>query len=71
MSKQEKSFKSFVLPVIVLVAICIVIGAAMAAINFITAPKIASDHEKKEREALSAVLPENQGFTRQAHLKIA
>lgn len=65
MSKQEKSFKSFVLPVIVLVAICIVIGAAMAAINFITAPKIASDHEKKEREALSAVLPENQGFTRQ------
>ena len=65
MSKQEKSFKSFVLPVIVLVAICIVIGAAMAAINFITAPKIASDHEKKEREALSTVLPENQGFTRQ------
>ena len=65
MSKQEKGFKSFVLPVIVLVVICIVIGAAMAAINFITAPKIASDHEKKEREALSTVLPENQGFTRQ------
>lgn len=64
MSEKNKSFKEFFLPIIVLVIICVVIGAAMAAINFVTEPKIAEAQEKKEEEALSIVVPDNQGFTR-------
>lgn len=48
--------------VIVLVSICVVIGAAMAAINMLTAPRIKAAQEKKEADALSTVLPENGGF---------
>lgn len=64
MSKR-KSFKEIFLPMIVLTSICFVIGAAMAVINFITEPKIESAEKQKEQEALSSVLPENEGFTRQ------
>ena len=63
MSKNNKSFKEILLPIIVLASICAIIAAAMAAINSITAPKIRADHEKKEQEALSIVVPNNQGFT--------
>lgn len=48
--------------IIVLVAICIVIGAAMAGINMLTADKIAAVQAEKEAEALEIVLPENEGF---------
>ncbi len=48
--------------IIVLVCICLVIGALMAAINLVTAPKIEEQNKKAEQEALSAVLPENGGF---------
>ena len=65
MSEKKKSFKEFFLPIIVLVAICLIIGAAMAVINLITAPKIEEAQKKKEEEALSAVVPDNQGFTKQ------
>ncbi len=64
MSEKKNSFKEFILPIIVLVAICIVIGAAMATINLITAPKIAEAQRQKEDAALSIVVPNNQGFTR-------
>ena len=59
---NKNVFKNFFLPMIVLVAICVVIGSAMAAVNMITAPKIAETHAKKEQEALSVVVPNNQGF---------
>lgn len=59
---KKSTFKEIFLPIIVLVAICIIIGASMAAINILTAPKIAEANAKKEQEALSVVLPGNQGF---------
>ncbi len=48
--------------IIVLVSICLVIGALMAAVNLVTAPKIDEANQKAEQEALAAVLPENGGF---------
>ncbi len=65
MSEKKSSFNEFVLPIIVLVAICVFISAAMAAINLITAPKIDEAQRQKEEEALSIVVPDNQGFTKQ------
>ena len=65
MSEKKNSFKEIFLPIIVLVMICVVIGGAMAAINLVTAPKIEETQKQKEAEALSAVLPNNQGFTKQ------
>ena len=65
MSEKKSSFNEFVLPIIVLVAICLFISAAMAAINLITAPKIEEAQRQKEEEALSIVVPDNQGFTKQ------
>ena len=59
---KKSAFKEIFLPIIVLVAICIIIGASMAAINMLTAPKITEANAKKEQEALSVVLPQNQGF---------
>ena len=51
--KKNTSLKS----IIVLVAICLFIAVAMAAVNMVTAPKIAAANEQKEQEALAAVLP--------------
>lgn len=56
--KKNDALKS----IIVLVSICIVIGAAMAGINMLTADKIAAVQAEKEAEALEIVLPENEGF---------
>ncbi|MBO5203289.1 MAG: FMN-binding protein [Clostridia bacterium] len=56
--KKLTSLKS----IIVLFAICLFIAVAMAAVNMVTAPKIAEAQEKAEQEALAAVLPENGGF---------
>lgn len=56
--KNNSSLKS----VIVLTLICLIIAVAMAAVNTVTAPKIAEANEKAEQEALSAVLPDNNGF---------
>ena len=64
-SAKKKTFADFFLPIIVLGAICVVVGAAMAAINFITAPKIEEAQKQKEEEALKVVVPYNQGFTKQ------
>lgn len=65
MNEKKNSFKEIFLPIIVLVVICTVIAASMAAINAITAPIIEEDHIKKEQEALSIVVPNNSGFTKQ------
>ena len=48
--------------IIVLVAICLFIAVAMAAVNMVTAPKIEQAALEAEQAALSAVLPENGGF---------
>lgn len=58
MKKMNTSIKS----IIVLVAICLVIGGAMAAVNMITEPKIAEAEAEAERLALAEVCPENGGF---------
>lgn len=65
MNEKKNSFKEIFLPIIVLVVICTVIAASMAAINAITAPIIEEDHIKKEQEAFSIVVPDNSGFTKQ------
>ena len=64
MTEKKKSFKEFFLPIIVLVSICIIIAAAMAAINLVTKSKIENDRKQKEEEALSVVVPDNNGFTK-------
>ena len=48
--------------IIVLLAICIFIAAAMAAINMVTAPKIADAELAAKQAALSEVISENDGF---------
>ena len=48
--------------IIVLLSICIFIAAAMAAINMVTAPKIAAAEKAAKEAALSTVLSENDGF---------
>lgn len=63
--KKNDSLKS----IIVLVSICIVIGAAMAGVNMLTAERIAAVQAKKEAEALQSVLPENEGFTKLEDVK--
>ncbi len=59
---MKKQMNSSVKSIIVLVSICLFIALAMAAVNMVTAPKIAEAEAAAEEEALSAVLPENGGF---------
>lgn len=56
--KNKDSLKS----IIVLVAICVVIGAAMAAVNLVTKGPIAEAQANKEAKALDSVIAENAGF---------
>lgn len=56
--KMNTSMKSL----IVLFSICLMIAVAMAAINQITAPKIAEAEAAAEREALRTVLPKAAEF---------
>ena len=58
MKKMNTSVKS----IIVLVAICLVIGGAMAAVNMITEGRIAEAEAEAERLALAEVCPENADF---------
>ena len=46
----------------VLVGICLFIALSMAAVNMITAPRIAEQEEIAKKNALNAVLPENEDF---------
>ncbi|MBQ9112096.1 MAG: FMN-binding protein [Clostridia bacterium] len=61
MSKTKKMNTS-VKSIIVLVAICLFIAVAMAAVNMVTAPRIEEQQRKAEQEALAAVVPDNGGF---------
>ena len=56
--KNKDSLKS----IIVLLAICMVIGAAMAGVNMLTKDTIAEVQAKKEAEALNEVVAQNGGF---------
>ncbi len=56
--KNKDSLKS----IIILVAICVVIGAAMAAVNMLTKDPIAEAQANKEAKALNSVLEKNAGF---------
>lgn len=65
MSKnQAKNLKKndFVKSLVALVGISLVIAVAMAAINVVTAPKIAEAERQAEEEALRLVLPEATSF---------
>ncbi|MBP3370144.1 MAG: FMN-binding protein [Clostridia bacterium] len=54
--------KDFLKSIIVLVAICVVIGASMAAVNMVTKGPIAEAQKKKETDALNKVIEINGGF---------
>lgn len=56
MTKTKKKMNLSLKSLIVLLAICLVVGVLMAAINAITAPKIEEANKKAEQEALFAVL---------------
>ena len=56
--KNKDALKS----IIVLVAICIAIGAAMAGVNMLTKDTIAEVQAEKEARALNEVVAENNGF---------
>ncbi len=58
MKKKNDALKC----ILVLGSICLLIAAAMAAINLVTAPKIAAAQEAAVQEALQAVLPEATDF---------
>ena len=58
MKNKKDSLKS----IIVLLAICMVIGAAMAGVNMLTKDTIAEVQAKKEAEALNEVVAQNGGF---------
>ncbi len=49
--------------IIVLVSICLFIAVSMAAVNLVTAPKIAEQERLAKENALKEVVPENDGFT--------
>ena len=64
MSKQKKENKVWTLlaPVVVLVSICLVITAALAATNAATAPVIAKAEQDAKDASMQVVLPEGSGF---------
>ncbi len=59
---SEKKMNTSVKSLIVLLAICLVIAVAMAAINLVTAPKIAEAEKQAEQEALREVLADAVEF---------
>lgn len=48
--------------IVVLLAICLVVAAALAAVNFVTEPIIKESEEKAANEALLVVMPDGKGF---------
>lgn len=48
--------------IIVLSVICLVTAVTMAAVNFVTAPKIKENEDKKVQESLLSVMPDAEGF---------
>ena len=62
MTKEKKQVNGFVMCLIVLTAICLVISAALAFTNEITAPIIEAGAVDRENNARSEVLPEADEF---------
>ena len=54
--------KKYIKSIVTLVAICAVVSVLMAFTNYITAPKITENEEKKVNEALTEVLPGAESF---------
>ena len=54
---QESAFKTMIYPVIILVVICVVCSAALAALNDATKPIIKANQEAATQEAFMSVLP--------------
>ena len=54
--------KSKLLPSIVLSSICLIVALLLAAVNTVTAPKIADIQKQKVQKALSAVYPDGANF---------
>ena len=59
---SKKKMNTSIKSLIVLLAICLVIAVAMAAINLITAPKIAEAEKQAEQQALREVLADAVEF---------
>lgn len=60
---KSSSFHDYVMPVIILVAVCVVTTALLAVTNSVTAPVIAANSEASANETRAALLPEADGFT--------
>ena len=60
--KKNSTWNEFIKPVVVLTVICIVVSAALAAVNGITAPIIAEAAAKAADAARYELLPEADGF---------
>lgn len=54
---QESAFKAMIYPVIILVVICVVCSAALAALNDVTKPIIQANQEAATQAAYMGVLP--------------
>ena len=57
-TENQSAFKELVLPVIVLVAICLICSALLAVLNDITAPIIEENNRAETLAAYVSVLPE-------------
>lgn len=65
MKTQKKENKTWTLlaPIVVLVSICLVITAALAATNMVTKPIIDGQQQAARDRSMQLVLPEGSGFT--------
>ena len=54
--------KKAIIPIVVLVAICVIVAAILGAVNMLTAPKISEREEAKANAALLVVLPGAKNF---------
>lgn len=59
---KSNTFKEYIQPVVVLVAICLVITFALAYVNSITAPIIADNTKKSQDAARAELLPAADSF---------
>ena len=57
-----KLWKNYLRPAVTLMIICLLVGAALAAVNAATAPVIAANESASLNATYAAVLPEADGF---------
>ncbi len=58
-----KTYKEYIKPIVVLSVLCLVVGAALALVNHITAPLIAANEEAETNATYFALLPDADAFT--------